>query len=51
MTATVAAELLFATGMRVGELASLKDCDVEIEEGVIRILGKGNRERRVIRSG
>jgi len=47
MTAAVAAELLFATGIRVGELAALKDEDVDIEEGVLRIVGKGNRERRV----
>jgi Site-specific recombinase XerD len=47
MTAAVAAELLFATGMRVSELSALKDGDVDIDEGVLRILGKGNRERRV----
>lgn len=46
-TAVVAAELLFATGMRVSELTALKDGDVDLDEGVLRILGKGNRERRV----
>ncbi|MGK2856841.1 MAG: tyrosine-type recombinase/integrase [Thermoanaerobaculia bacterium] len=47
VTAVVAAELLFATGMRVSELSALKDGDVDLDEGVLRILGKGNRERRV----
>jgi integrase/recombinase XerD len=47
LTAYVATELLFATGMRVSELASLLDSAVEVEEGTITIIGKGNRQRRV----
>jgi integrase/recombinase XerD len=47
LTAYVATELLFATGMRVSELASLLDAAVDLEEGTIAIVGKGNRERRV----
>ncbi|HXI13200.1 MAG TPA: tyrosine-type recombinase/integrase [Thermoanaerobaculia bacterium] len=47
ITASVAAELLFATGMRVSELATLKDENVDIDEGILRIMGKGSRERRV----
>jgi integrase/recombinase XerD len=47
LTAYVATELLFATGMRVSELASLLDAAVDVEEGTITIIGKGNRERRV----
>lgn len=38
-------ELLFATGMRVSELCSLKYNDVNLTEGEIRILGKGAKER------
>lgn len=47
LTAYVATELLFATGMRVSELASLLDAAVDLEEGTITIVGKGNRQRRV----
>jgi integrase/recombinase XerD len=47
LTAYVATELLFATGMRVSELASLLDSAVDVEEGTITIIGKGNRQRRV----
>lgn len=47
LTAYVATELLFATGMRVSELASLLDHAVDLEDGTITIIGKGNRQRRV----
>jgi site-specific recombinase XerD len=47
LTAYIATELLFATGMRVSELASLLDAAVDVEEGTITIVGKGNRQRRV----
>jgi site-specific recombinase XerD len=47
LTAYVATELLFATGMRVGELAGLLDASVDVEDGTITIVGKGNRQRRV----
>jgi site-specific recombinase XerD len=47
LTAYVATELLFATGMRVSELASLLDHAVDLDEGIISIVGKGNRQRRV----
>lgn len=38
-------ELLFATGARVSEISSLKDGDVNLTEGFIKINGKGKRER------
>jgi len=38
-------EMLFATGMRVSELCSLKVEDVNIDSGCIHIVGKGNKER------
>ena len=47
LTAYVATELLFATGMRVSELAGLLDAAVDVEDGPITIIGKGNRQRRV----
>ncbi|HKO54827.1 MAG TPA: tyrosine-type recombinase/integrase, partial [Thermoanaerobaculia bacterium] len=47
LTGYVATELLFATGMRVSELAGLVDRAVDLEDGIITIVGKGNRQRRV----
>ena len=47
ITARVAAELLFATGVRVAELAALRDSDIDLAAGVITITGKGSRQRRV----
>jgi len=47
LTGYVATELLFATGMRVSELAGLLDAAVDVEDGTITIVGKGNRQRRV----
>lgn len=41
------AELLFATGMRISELCSLKVNDVNLYDGTILIYGKGNKERRI----
>ena len=38
-------EFLFATGVRVSELCSLDVADVNLEEGNIRIHGKGAKER------
>lgn len=40
-------ELLFATGMRISELCSLHSYDVNLSECVIRIYGKGNKERLI----
>jgi site-specific recombinase XerD len=47
VTARMAAELLFATGIRVAELAGLRDDDIDLTASVITILGKGGRQRRV----
>ena len=41
------AELLFATGMRISELCTLKSDDVNLYEGIILIYGKGDKERRI----
>ena len=40
-------ELLFATGMRVSELCFLKQNDIRLDEGEVRIHGKGAKERLV----
>ena len=40
-------ELLFATGLRVSELCSLRPNDINLKNGEIRIWGKGSRERMV----
>lgn len=42
----VIAELQYATGLRIGEVASLKIEDIDVNRGIIRIReGKGGRER------
>lgn len=38
-------ELLFATGIRVGELCSLKYSNINLNQGFIKVQGKGNKER------
>jgi integrase/recombinase XerD len=40
-------ELLYCTGMRVGELTGLSIGDVGWETGLVRVLGKGSKERLV----
>ncbi len=40
-------ELLFATGLRVSELCSLKTRDFDLTDGVLCIVGKGAKERRI----
>lgn len=40
-------EVLYATGLRVSELVNLDINDISLRQGVIRIIGKGNKERLV----
>lgn len=40
-------ELLFATGMRISELCSLKSSNVNLQDNTILIYGKGSKERRL----
>jgi integrase/recombinase XerD len=40
-------EVLYATGIRVSELLSLRQADVMAEAGVVRVFGKGRKERVV----
>jgi integrase/recombinase XerC len=42
-----AAEMLYATGMRVGELAGMNISDVDLTERLARVMGKGAKERMV----
>lgn len=41
-------EMLYSTGMRVSELASLSHGQIDHAQGCIRIRGKGNKERLVV---
>jgi len=38
-------EMFYASGLRVSELSALKLNDLHIEEGYIRVIGKGRKER------
>lgn len=40
-------ELLFATGMRISELCSLKPCNIDLDSKSILIYGKGSKERKI----
>lgn len=43
----VAAELLYATGMRVGELVGVDIGHVNLQDRLVRVMGKGSKERMV----
>ena len=40
-------ETLYATGLRVSELVALKTFEVNLQAGVVRVMGKGAKERLV----
>jgi len=40
-------ELLYGAGLRISELAGLDVDDLDLEEGAVRVFGKGSKEREV----
>ena len=40
-------EMLYATGMRISELVNLKITDVDMKRCVVKVFGKGSKERLV----
>jgi len=40
-------EVLYATGLRVSELVSMQVTQINLQQGVLRVTGKGNKERLV----
>src|ERR1700744_2967563 len=40
-------ELMYASGLRVTELVTLKSVEVGLNEGVVRVTGKGSKERLI----
>jgi integrase/recombinase XerD len=40
-------ELLYATGLRVTELVTLQESNVDVDSGVLHCFGKGSKQRRI----
>ena len=40
-------EMLYATGMRISELVNLKITDIDTQRCVVKVLGKGSKERLI----
>ena len=40
-------EVLYGSGLRVGELCGLRPVDLALDEGLVRVWGKGGKQRRV----
>lgn len=46
----VMAMTMYATGMRISEVCRMRTTDIDASRGVIRVIGKGNKERLVMMS-
>ena len=44
-------ELFYATGVRISELVNIQFKHLRLEEGIIHVIGKGNKERIVMIGG
>jgi site-specific recombinase XerD len=44
-------EVLYSTGCRVSECAGMRVRDLDLDEGFVRVLGKGNKERLCLLGG
>ncbi len=44
---TLMLEMLYASGMRVSELINIKIRDIDFKRGIIKVIGKGSKERIV----
>lgn len=40
-------ELLYSTGIRRAELISIKESDIKFQDGLLKVMGKGNKERLI----
>lgn len=38
-------EIFYLTGIRLSELISIQDSDIDLKEGILRVIGKRNKER------
>ena len=47
LTTNLALEIMFTTGIRVGELVAIRIEDINLIEGAVKVIGKGNKQRKV----
>ncbi len=40
-------EVMYGAGLRLSELTNLNINDIDLQEGEVRVLGKGSKERKV----
>jgi len=41
-------EVFYSTGLRISELTEIKTCNLDLDKNILKVLGKGNKERIVI---
>lgn len=47
LAATAVVELLYGSGLRIGELCGLRPADLDLDHGIVTVWGKGSKQRRV----